>query len=48
MVIFVDSVEKANAVVENGIVVNDTFVSVMPLATPAKRITLSNVPPFIT
>ena len=47
VVIFVDSVEKANTVVENGIVINDTFVSVLSLATPANRVTLSNVPPFI-
>ena len=35
VVIFVDEVEKANTVIMNGIVVNDTFVPVLPLASPA-------------
>ena len=47
VVIFVDSVAKANKVVESGIVVKDSFVSVSPLTTPAARITISNIPPFI-
>lgn len=47
VVIFVDSVDKANTLVEKGIVINDTFVPVAPLATLAKRVIISNVPPFI-
>ncbi|XP_062422347.1 uncharacterized protein LOC134133281 [Pungitius pungitius] len=47
VVLFVDSVDKANMVVEKGIVVNQTRVPVLPLATPATRVTVSNVPPFI-
>uniref|UniRef100_G3NNW1 CCHC-type domain-containing protein n=1 Tax=Gasterosteus aculeatus TaxID=69293 RepID=G3NNW1_GASAC len=47
VVMFMDSVDKANMVVEKGIVVNETFVPVLPLATPATRVTVSNVPPFI-
>lgn len=47
VVLFLDSIDKVNLVVENGIVINDTFTSVMPLVQPAKRVTLSNVPPFI-
>ena len=47
VVIFVDTEEKANKVVETGIVVNDTFISVSPLTTPATRVTVSNIPPFI-
>ena len=47
VVIFVDSVAKANKVVESGIVVKDLFVSVSPLTTPAARFTISNIPPFI-
>ena len=47
VVIFVDSVAKANKVVETGIVVNDSFVSVSPLTTPAAKVTISNIPPFI-
>ena len=45
--IFVDSVTKANKVVETGIVVNDSYVSGSPLSTPAARVTISNIPPFI-
>ena len=48
VVIFVDEVEKANTVVANGVVIKDTFVSVMPLATPATKVLLSNIPPFIS
>ena len=32
----------------NGIVVNNTFVSVSPLNTPAKRVIISNIPLFIS
>ncbi|XP_060924558.1 globoside alpha-1,3-N-acetylgalactosaminyltransferase 1-like [Limanda limanda] len=38
VVMFLDSVEKVNTVVANGIEVNDTFVSVLPLATPAVKV----------
>lgn len=48
VVIFVDTIEKANTLVEKGITINDAFVSVLPLATPAKKVTLANVPPFIS
>lgn len=47
VVIFVDDVNKANKVVEAGIVVNDTFLTVSPLSTPANRVTIANIPPFI-
>ncbi len=36
-----------NRVVETGITVNDSLTPVMPLVQPAKRVVLSNVPPFI-
>lgn len=45
VVIFVDSVELANRVIEAGVVINDTLVSVLPLSTPATGATMSNVPP---
>ena len=35
VVIFVDSMEKANMVVASGIELNNMFVSFLPLATPA-------------
>ena len=48
VVIFVDSIDKVNKVIETGIIINDTFVAVSPLTTPAKQITISNIPPFIS
>jgi hypothetical protein len=48
VVIFLDQLEKVNRVVEAGITVNEMFVQVLPLAEPATRVVLSNVPPFIT
>ncbi len=46
-VIFLNSIEKVNNVVQSGIVIQDTFTPVMPLVQPARKILLSNVPPFI-
>lgn len=43
-VIFLSTIEKANEQVETGIVVDDLFT---PLSTP-KKVTLSNVPPFLS
>ena len=48
VVIFIDKLDKVNALVEAGVVINETLVPVIPLALPAKRVTLSNVPPFIS
>ena len=48
VVIFLDAVEKVNAVVEHGIVLRDTHTTVFPLVSPAKKIILSNLPPFIS
>lgn len=47
IVIFLSTIEKANEVVEKGIEMRGSFVPVLPLSTPAKKVTLSNVPPFI-
>lgn len=47
-VIFLSTVEKANELVETGIVVDDVFNPVLPLSTPSKKVTLSNVPPFLS
>lgn len=47
MVLFLDSVDKVNKIVEQGIVVKDAHTPVFPLVNPSKKITLSNVPPFI-
>ena len=47
VVVFLDSIEKANTMVQNGVVIQGTFTPGVPLVRPAKKITLSNVPPFI-
>lgn len=48
VVLFLDKVEKVNAVVEHGIDLNDSLIKVFPLVNPARRVLLSNVPPFIS
>lgn len=47
IVLFLDDVNKVNEIVANGIVINESYTPVMPLMQPAKKILLSNVPPFI-
>lgn len=47
VVVFLDTIEKVNSVVQNAVVIQDTFTPVMPLLQPAKKVILSNVPPFI-
>ncbi|TWW59893.1 hypothetical protein D4764_06G0014230 [Takifugu flavidus] len=48
VVLFLEKVEQVNTLVETGITVGGQFVQVTPLTQPAARITLSNVPPFIS
>ncbi|TWW74489.1 Transposon TX1 uncharacterized 82 kDa protein ORF 1 [Takifugu flavidus] len=48
VVLFLGKVEQVNTLVETGITVGGQFVQVTPLTQPAARITLSNVPPFIS
>ncbi len=40
--------DLANQLVESGVVINGIFTPVLPLSTPSKIVTLSNVPPFIS
>ena len=47
MVIFLEEVRTVEQVVECGVVVRDTFTLVFPLVSLAKKIIISNVPPFI-
>ncbi|XDV26317.1 hypothetical protein PO909_030065 [Leuciscus waleckii] len=47
IVIFFKSIEKANEVVQSGVVLNGSLVPVLPLSSPSKKVILSNVPPFI-
>lgn len=42
--IFLDSKDKVNSMVELGIMIYDTFTLVLPLVTPAKKITIFNTP----
>ena len=44
IVIFLDSTAKVNDVVETGVVIHDTFTPVLPLVSPARKITISNAP----
>lgn len=46
-VVFVKTIELANQLVETGVDICGIFTQVIPLSTPSKRVTLSNVPPFI-
>lgn len=47
-VVFLNSVERANDLVVNGVVIDGLFTPVLPLSTPSKKVLLSNVPPFIS
>lgn len=47
-VIFLNNVYKANELVERGIIIDGLFTPVLPLSMPSKKVTLSNVPPFIS
>lgn len=47
VVIFLDDIDKANQLIENGVVIQGTFISVLSLVNPAKKIIISNVPPFL-
>ena len=48
VVLFLEKVEQVKLLVESGLTVNGLFEAVQPLSQPAARITLSNVPPFIS
>ena len=45
---FWDSVDKVHSVVESGVVIRDLITQVLPLASPARRVVISNVPPYIS
>lgn len=48
VVLFVEKVAQAKLLAEKGIEVNSMLMSVLQLTQPATKITLSNVPPFIS
>lgn len=47
IVMFLETVELANLMVERGVVIDGIFISVLNLSSPSKKVILSNVPPFI-
>ncbi|KAF0022212.1 hypothetical protein F2P81_025529 [Scophthalmus maximus] len=46
VVLFLETVEQVNRMVEVGITGNEVFEPVMPLTLLATKITISNIPPF--
>ncbi|KAK3554320.1 hypothetical protein QTP70_020809, partial [Hemibagrus guttatus] len=48
IVVFLNDVEKVRKLTQNGIVGNNETILVSPLSSPAKKVMLSNVPPFIS
>lgn len=48
IVMFLKSEQLVNQLTENGIWISESFVPVTPLAAPATKVTISNVPPFIS
>lgn len=47
VVIFLDHMDKVNQLLESGVVIQGTFTPVLSLVNPAKKIIISNVPPFL-
>lgn len=48
VVVFLKEVSLVQHLVEFGLSIRDTFLTVLPLSSPSKKVILSNVPPFIT
>ncbi|KAK3544616.1 hypothetical protein QTP86_018099, partial [Hemibagrus guttatus] len=48
VVLFVNTVENAVLLTQKGIVLRGSLTDVLSLSTPAKKVMLSNVPPFIS
>jgi len=46
-VLFFSTIEKANELVQKGVVIKGSLTPVFPLSTPAKKIMISNIPPFV-
>ncbi|TWW77350.1 hypothetical protein D4764_12G0007400 [Takifugu flavidus] len=47
LVVFVDSIDKADQLVVAGVAVNGELTPVFPLSNPVKKVIVSNVPPFL-
>lgn len=48
VVVFLKTEQLVNQVTENGLWIKEMFVPVTPLAAPATKVTISNVPPFVS
>ncbi len=46
-VFFLTEIQMVNDLIETGLIIKDTFVPVLPLSSPSKKVVLSNVPPFV-
>lgn len=46
IVIFLYKVSKVNDLVERGAIIHDTLTPVLPLVSPAKKVSISNAPPL--
>ena len=44
--VFVDSIEKANQLLERGVVIQGSFTPVLSLDDPVRKVLISNVPPI--
>lgn len=47
IVLFLNTVEKANEVVGKGINIRGLFTPILPLSTPAKKVTVQMYPPLL-
>ena len=48
VVMFLDSIDKVNILVERGIVLRNTHTAVFLLNNTSKKVILSNLPPFVS
>ncbi len=46
-VFFLTEIQMVDDLIETGLIIKDTFVPVLPLSSPSKKVVLSNVPPFV-
>lgn len=48
LIVFLKTEQLVNQVTENGLWIKEMFVPVTPLTAPATKVTISNVPPFVS
>ncbi len=46
-VFFLTGIQMMDDLIETGLIIKDSFVPVLPLSSPSKKVVLSNVPPFV-